>query len=97
MDEIFAWERTISGQPPDERVAVRRKVIAPLVAELRSWLTEQRKKLSIKSDLSKDINYGLKQWGAFTRFLDEGHICMTNNAAERALPVSLRRDTPCRN
>jgi transposase len=85
MDEIFAWERTIAGKPPDERVAVRRKVIAPLAAELRAWLIEQRTKLSTKTDLSKDINYGLKQWAAFSSFLDDGRICMTNNAAERAL------------
>ena len=85
MDEIFSWERTITGQPPDERVAVRKKVIAPLAAELRVWLSEQRKKLSTKTDLSKDINYGLKQWEAFSRFLDDGRICMTNNAAERSL------------
>ena len=85
MDEIFAWERTIVGKPPDERVAVRRKVIAPIAAELRAWLIEQRAKLSAKIDLSKDINYSLKQWEAFTRFLDDGRICMTNNAAERAL------------
>ena len=85
MDVIFAWERTITGKPPDERLAVRSKVIAPLATELRSWLIEQRAKLSAKTDLSKDINYGLKQWDAFTRFLEDGVICMTNNAAERAL------------
>ena len=27
----------------------------------------------------------LKRWTAFTRFLDDGRICLTNNAAERAL------------
>jgi hypothetical protein len=27
----------------------------------------------------------LKRWAAFTRFLDDGRICLTNNAAERAL------------
>ena len=26
----------------------------------------------------------LKRWPAFTRFLDDGRICLTNNAAERA-------------
>lgn len=85
MDEIFACERTIVGKPPDERVAVRKEAIAPLVAELRVWLTEQRAKLSAKTDLAKDINYGLSQWVAFTRFLDDGRVCLTNNAAERAL------------
>ena len=27
----------------------------------------------------------LTRWPAFTRFLDDGRICLTNNAAERAL------------
>ena len=27
----------------------------------------------------------LKRWAAFTRFLDDGRICLSNNAAERAL------------
>jgi hypothetical protein len=31
------------------------------------------------------IDYMLKRWPAFTRFLDDGRICMSNNAAERAL------------
>ena len=26
----------------------------------------------------------LKDWAAFARFLDDGRICLTNNAAERA-------------
>jgi hypothetical protein len=32
------------------------------------------------------------RWEAFTRFLDDGRICLTNNAAERALRgIALRR------
>ena len=31
------------------------------------------------------MDYMLKRWDAFTRFLDDGRICLTNNAAERAL------------
>jgi transposase len=85
MDEIFACERTITGKPPDERVALRKETVAPLVADLRVWLTEQRAKLSAKTDLAKDINYGLSRWVEFTRFLEDGRVCLTNNAAERAL------------
>ena len=36
-------------------------------------------------DLAKAISYSLKRWTALTRFLDDDCICMTNNAAERAL------------
>jgi hypothetical protein len=29
------------------------------------------------------MDYMLKRWAAFTRFLSDGRICLTNNAAER--------------
>jgi len=29
--------------------------------------------------------FGLKRWETFTRFLGDGRICLTNNAAERGL------------
>ena len=35
--------------------------------------------------MAKAIDYMLKRWPAFRRFLDDGRICLTNNAAERAL------------
>jgi Transposase IS66 family len=31
------------------------------------------------------MDYMLKRWAAFTCFLDDGRICLTNNAAEREL------------
>lgn len=35
--------------------------------------------------LAQAIDYMLKRWSAFTGFLDDGRICLTNNAPERAL------------
>jgi hypothetical protein len=55
------------------------------MAELHTWLTEQVAKLSRSHDLTKACLYMLKRWDAFTRFLDDGRICLSNNAAERAL------------
>ena len=57
----------------------------PLVADLEQWLREQRPKLSRSNDLTKAMDYMLKRWPAFTRFLDDGRICLSNSAAERAL------------
>jgi hypothetical protein len=57
---------------------------APRVADLESWLRQQRAKLSRGNDLAKAMDYILKRWSAFTRFLDDGRICLSNNAAERA-------------
>ena len=57
----------------------------PLVDALEAWLHEQRAKLSAKADLAKAIAYSLNRWDALTRFLDDGRMCMTNNAAEREI------------
>jgi transposase len=85
IDVLFAIEREINGLLPQERVAVRQERSCPLVAELEAWLREQRGKLSSKSDTAKAIHYSLKRWPALTRFLDDGRLCMSNNAAERIL------------
>lgn len=85
IDELFAIERDIIGKPPDERRAVRQERSKPLVHTLETWLRAERKKLSSKAPVAKAIDYSLKRWEAFTRFLDDGRVCMSNNAAERAV------------
>jgi transposase len=64
---------------------VRREQSRPLIAELEIWMRQQRALLSTKNDTAKAINYLLNRWAAFNHFLDDGRVCLTNNAAERAL------------
>jgi transposase len=64
---------------------VRNERSRPLIAELETWLRTQRGKLSRKSETAKAIDYSLKRWLALTRFLADGRLCISNNAAERAL------------
>jgi len=85
IDAIFASEREINGLPAEQRLAVRTTRIAPLVSKLESWMRSERPRLSRHADVAKAIDYMLKRWAAFTRFLSDGRICLTNNAAERAL------------
>ena len=85
IDAIFAIEREINGRPADERLAVRRERTAPLVAALEAWMRSERGKLSRHSEVAKAMDYMLKRWTAFTRFLADGRICLSNNAAEREL------------
>jgi transposase len=85
IDELFAIEREINGQTPAQRLAVRAERSKPLVEDLERWLRAERRKLSSKNPLAKAMDYSLKRWNAFTRFLDDGRICMSNNAAERAV------------
>jgi transposase len=85
IDVLFAIEREINGLAPQERPRVRQERSRLLIVELEAWLREQRAKLSRNSDTTKAINYCLSRWDASTRFLDDGRLCMSNNAAEREL------------
>jgi transposase len=85
FDAIFALERGINGLSPEQRLAVRRRDIAPLVNEFIAWMKQERAKLSHHNAVAKAFDYMLKRVDAFTRFLDDGRICISNNAAERAL------------
>jgi transposase len=85
IDLVFDIEREINGLSAAERLAARRSRSAPLVAALEEWMRAERVKLSRHNGVAKALDYMLTRWPAFTRFLDDGHICLTNNAAERAL------------
>src|SRR6266513_183024 len=69
IDALFEIERSINGHSAERRRAVRQELSAPLVADLESWMREQRAKLSRGNDLAKAMDYLLKRWPAFTRFL----------------------------
>jgi transposase len=85
IDELFAIEREINGKPPEVRRAVRQEQSKPLVAALERYMREQFERLSPKNDVAKAIGYMLTRWPSFTRFLEDGRVCLSNNAAERAL------------
>ena len=85
IDAVFDAERAVNGRSAAERLAMRQEIAAPLVAELEQWLRSQRASLARHNPVAGAINYMLKDWLAFTRFLADGRICLTNNAAERAL------------
>ncbi len=85
IDALFDIERTLNGESAARRLAVRRERSAPLVADLEDWMRTERAGLSRHAAVAKAMDYMLKRWEGFARFLDDGRICLTNNAAERAL------------
>lgn len=85
IDTLFDIEREINGLAAEQRLARRRHDSQPLVEELHGWLQSERAKLSRSSPVAEAIDYMLKRWDGFTSFLEDGRICLTNNAAERAL------------
>ncbi|WOH62373.1 IS66 family transposase [Bradyrhizobium sp. BWC-3-1] len=85
LDALFEIERAINGRSADERRAVRQERSKPLLDDMHDWLLRERESLSRSAEVLKPMNYMLKRWDDFVRFLDDGRICLTNNCAERAL------------
>ena len=85
IDALFTIERGINGRSAEERLIARRALSAPLTADFEQWIKGHYAQLSRHADGAKAMNYMLRRWGGFTRFLEDGRICLTNNAAERAL------------
>jgi transposase len=85
IDALFDIERAINGLSIEERLRIRQDQSKQLVDDLEAWLREERSRLSRSASVSGPIDYMLKRWDRFARFLTDGRICLTNNAAERAL------------
>ncbi len=85
IDALFDIEREINGLSAEERLRVRQEQSAPLLAALEAWLREERSRMSRAASVVKPIDYMLKRWDRFARFIEDGRVCLTNNAAERAL------------
>ena len=90
--ELYRIEADIRGKAPDERLAVRQTQTAPLVAEFRQWLTQQRDRVSPKSRLGEKLTYIHRHWDGLVLFLTDGRIEMDTNPVEnRIRPLVLTR------
>jgi transposase len=85
IDALFEIERSINGKSAEERLTVRQISSLPLVGDLHVYMRAQVVRLARGHDLAKAINYILKRWASFTLFLEDGRVCLSNNAAERGL------------
>lgn len=88
IDALFEIERGINGMSVEERLAARQQHARPLVEELHDWFMAQRSQMSKHNPVAKAISYMFEKEGrldAFTRFLDDGRLYLSNDAAERAL------------
>ena len=85
IDEIFAIERELGGEPAERRRIVRQARVRPLVEGWRGGCGPSSPSSRRAVAAAKAMDYKVKRWTTFSAFLDDGRICLTNNAAERAL------------
>ena len=89
---LFAVEREIHGLSPDERRRARQARSRPVLDDLAGFLDGALTRLSGKSELAGAIRYARSRWPALSRYVDDGHLEISNNAAERAIrPLALGR------
>ena len=84
---LFAIESSVSGRAPERRRAARAEHAAPLLDQLKAFLDTSLTRISGKSTLAKAIRYALSRWKALARYVADGRLEMTNNAAERAMRI----------
>ena len=87
IGQLYEIEREIRGRSPDERKQVRQARARPILEAMHTWLEVSYSQLSRKSDVAQAIRYALGRWTALTRYCEDGHLEIDNNAAERALRV----------
>ena len=91
IDAIFEIEREINGMPAEQRLCVRQQRVRPLVEALHAWMKTQRARVSAKSAIAKAMDYMLKRWPAFARFLEDGRLCLSKQCSRANDPPPCRR------
>lgn len=83
IGELYAVERSGKGLTDEKLLELRNRDGRPIVARIESWLKEHRSRILPKTALGNAIRYGLEQWPAMKRYLDDGRCSIDNNIAER--------------
>ena len=92
VGKLYALEKVISGNSPEERLAQRQKLAAPIIDALKVWLVTSRARVSNKTPIGQALAYIAKYWDGLCLFLEDGRIELDNNTVERTIrPIALNR------
>lgn len=85
IQKLYDIEDRARGMSNEERQALRQIESRPIVERIHQWMLDRDAQERPRSALRKGVNYFLKRWNAFTRFLENGAIPMDNNRTEAAI------------
>ncbi|MBB4193068.1 hypothetical protein GGE45_001653 [Rhizobium aethiopicum] len=92
VGELYRVEAELHALSPEARLAGRQERSAPLIADMRTWLTHHRARVAGKSPLGEALAYIAKYWDRLCIFLGDGRIEIDNNTVERTIrPIALNR------
>lgn len=83
IQKLYALESRLKLASAEARWSERQSKANPMLDDLYDWLTSQ--KVIESSPLGKAIKYTLGQWVKLIRYVDDGHLSIDNNRAERAI------------
>jgi transposase len=83
-DQLFALERELKSLSPAERRGRRLERSKPILDDFAAWRARMLAELDVdpRGPLRRALNYSLNHWAALCRFLDDGHVPISNNFTE---------------
>jgi hypothetical protein len=95
---LYAVERQSKDASVEERLKLRQRQSAPLLAQLRERLLAWKEQLLPKHPMAEAIHYALGQWTELNVFCSDGAVSIDNNVSEREMKrvVLNRKKQPLR-
>lgn len=84
-NQLYKIERSLKDDPPEKRFEVRQEKSRPILNAFLAWLQAQNDQVLPKSKLGEAIHYGLSQWSKLEAYMQDGHLEIDNNRAERSI------------
>jgi transposase len=94
LQKLYAIERKLREQQssPEQIVSIRQQEAVPILAALKTWLTEQYTTNLVKSPLTTAVGYALQRWDKLSNYTTNSQLQIDNNLVENAMrPVALGR------
>jgi transposase len=89
---LYLIEDEIRGKSPPERYELRQQKAAPVILELREWLTKVRPSAPPKTPIGTALSYAENEWPYLTLYLKHGEMEIDNNFIENKIrPFALGR------
>ena len=82
---LYKIEELIQDKPAEERYQERQKQALPVVDAFFEWLHSMEGSVDRSSLIGDAILYALNQETYLRRYLEDGHLSIDNNSAERAI------------
>ena len=91
--QLYKIEKEIKDFPPDQKLKIRKEKSGPIVEKIKTWLDDNFLKVQARSGaIAKAFGYLNNQFIKLSVFLEDGHLSIDNNNAERHVrPIAIGR------